>query len=188
MNLRRVILLGLVGGAVLAGVSRKGTPASTAIPFEQDFRRICGEVWLWRAAQIKAESNFNPNVRSFDGGEGLGQATGKAWPWYISKGWVPKDSTPFQPVPAIMGAHRHMNWATPQVGSMRAGWCAYNAGVPHIQQAIRLATAAGMDTEADEGAFLVMLPQVTHAASRWTINYDRNIRAIHAGYVRAGIK
>lgn len=184
----RFLALAVVGTALLVSRPQVGGNASAVIPFEAEFKAICGpDLWLWRACQIRAESAFNPNARSFDGGQGLGQATGGAWPWYKRMGWVPKDSTPFQPVPAITGAHKHMNWATAQVGSMRAGWCAYNAGVPAIRTAQKLAKIGHLPAPMTE-SFLTVLPQVTHANAQYTIRYDRNIRDFHTGYLAAGLK
>ena len=152
-----------------------------AIPFETDFKQICGARWLDRAAQIKAESNFNPNARSFDGGEGLGQAT-KIWPEYIRRGWVPADSTPFQVRPAIQGAHRYMLHLEPRVGGWIPGCGAYNAGTRSVTRAQALADLAGLP---GPDAWLATLPQVTGTKnSGYTIRYIRNIRAIRAGYRR----
>ena len=179
MILRSLAGLAVVATLVLAGQVAPGK-AAPAIPFEAEFKAICGDRWLDRAAQIKAESNFNPNAKSFDGGEGLGQAT-KVWPWYVRMGWVQPGTNPYQVVPAITGAHRHQSWAEAQVGGWRPGYCAYNAGVGSIQKAQKLARMAGLPAPQTE-SFLVTLPQVTKSASRWTINYDRNIRAIRAKY------
>lgn len=154
-----------------------------AIPFQVEFKEVCGPRWLDRAAQIKAESNFDPNARSFDGGEGLGQAT-RIWPEYIRRGWVPADSTPFQPRPAIMGAHRYMNHLEPRAGGWIPGYCAYNAGLGSVIKAQKLARLAGIPGAKIPGsdAFLTTLPQVTGKASRWTLNYHANIQVIRAKY------
>lgn len=152
--------------------------ALLAIPFEADFKDICGNRWLDRAAQIKAESNFNPGARSPDGGEGLGQAT-KIWPEYVRRGWVPADSTPFQPRPAIMGAHHYMNHLEPRAGGWIPGCGAYNAGLGSILKAKQLADLAG---DPREDGWLYALPQVTKAKSRFTINYIHTIRAVRAQY------
>lgn len=187
MKLSRFLIVAVVEAAVL--VASEGLSTSTAVvhvPFEKEFKAICGERWLDRAAQIKAESNFNPNARSFDGGEGLGQAT-RIWPEYVRRGWVPADSTPFQVAPAIMGAHAYMNKLEERLGSWRAGYCGYNAGAKNIQKAQKLAKLAHYPAPMTEG-FLTALPEFTKSASRWTINYDKNIRAIRGGYEKAGLK
>lgn len=185
MTFSRALLAVVVAAVSLVLRGRQPDTTANRIPFEAKFRAICGDRWLDRAAQIKAESNFDPNARSFDGGEGLGQATG-IWPEYIRRGWVPNDSTPFQVGPAIMGANAYMISLETQLGSWRAGYCGYNAGARSIQKAQRLAKLAKYPAPMTDG-FLQALPEVTGKASRWTINYDRNIRAIRADYRRKGL-
>ena len=150
------------------------------IPFENDFKDICQHRWLDRAAQIKCESNFDPNIKSFDNGEGLGQAT-NIWPWYIKMGWVHADSNPYQVRPAIQGAHKYMVWLEARVKNhyWLTACGAYNAGLGSIQKAQKLADIA--DLPGDE-AWLTTLPQVTKANSRYTINYIKHLKQVRSIY------
>jgi hypothetical protein len=165
-------------------VKAAATALLLTIPFRADFQDICGNRWLDRATTAKCESNFNPNARSFDGGEGLGQAT-RTWPWYLAQGWVPKGSTPFQVLPAIMGIHRHEGYLETRIPRwLPAGYSlwdatggAYNAGEGNIRKAAQLAELASLPGDTP---WLVTLPQVTKANSRYTIAYIKNKRAYRA--------
>jgi hypothetical protein len=158
------------------------------ILFETEFREVCGPRWVDRAAQLYNESPWDPLVLSFDGGEGLGQAT-RIWPVYIQRGWVPPDSSPYEPKPAIMGAHRYMLTLEAQLGGWVPGYCGYNAGAGSVIKAQMLAKMAGLPGANLPGSpvFLQTLPQVTKAASRWTINYHANIQKIRALYKAKGL-
>jgi len=164
------------GALLLAAIGLcAGTPmprAGERIPFEKDMREVCGIRWLDRSAQIQCESGWDPAAKSFDGGEGLGQAT-HIWPEYIRRGWVPVGSSPFEVRPAIMGCHRYMNYLEPLAGGWIPGCGAYNAGLGNIRKAQMLAEQLGY--EGPDG-WLVTLPQVTKKNAHYTINYIRNIR------------
>lgn len=149
-----------------------------SIPFEQDFKDITGARWLDRAVQVRAESNFNPNARSFDHGEGLGQAT-NIWPQYVKNGWVPPDSTPFQVRPAIMGAHRYMLWQEKFLGGWIIGCGGYNAGAGNIKKALFIAKTLGLE---GGDAWLQALPKVTKSNAAITQRYIGHIRTFRAEY------
>lgn len=156
--------------------------ALAPIPFQQDFQEICGSRWVDRAAQLYCESRLDPNARSFDGGEGLGQAT-RIWPEYVRRGWVPADSNPFQPRPAIMGAHRYMIHLESRVRGWIPACGAYNAGERSVTRAQALADQAGLQAP---DAWLLCLPQITKDKSSYTINYIRNIRVVRARWAKEG--
>ena len=102
----------------------------------------------------------------------------------MAQGWVPADSTPYQVRPAIQGAHHYMNSLELRLGGWVPGYCGYNAGAGSVIHAQRLAKMQHIPGAALPGSdsFLQMLPQVTHSASQWTINYHRNIQQVRARY------
>ncbi len=156
-----------------------------ALPFEADFREICGNRYLDRATTAMCESGMNPKARSFDGGEGLGQPTGKTWPWYLSKGWVPKGSTPFEVRPAIMGINRHEGYlearfrakgvVDPYLNWIAAGM-AYNGGEKQAWTAIQDAEIAGLP--GPEG----WLAALHGKGAKYTPNYIRHKIRVRAQY------
>lgn len=158
--------------------------APFVIPFMAEFKEICGDKWLVRAAQAKCESNFDPNAVSFDHGEGLGQAT-NIWPMYERNGWVPKGSNPFQVQPAIMGMHRYMLQLFGRLGTHHKALGGYNAGARNVERAQAAADIAGLD---GEDAWLETLPGITHANSRYTIRYIKNNDLTVADFKRRGFK
>lgn len=173
----------LVGaGTVLAAASSR--PARTVIPYTAELKEVCGDKWLLRAAQIQCESAFDPNAVSFDHGEGLGQAT-NIWPMYERNGWVPKGSTPFQVLPAVMGVHRYMNYLFARLGTHHKALGGYNAGEKNVERATVAAEIAHLP---GEDAWLEALPTITHANAQYTIRYIKNNDRTLASYIRRGIK
>jgi hypothetical protein len=155
------------------------------IPYQSDFKEICGKRWLDRATTAKAESNFNAKAKSFDGGEGLGQATGSSWPWYISQHWVTKGSSPFEPREAIKGINGHegyleVRWRAKGIIDQFLNWCAtgmaYNGGEKQTWTAIQAAEQAGL--EGPEGWLLSLHGK----GAKYTPNYIHNKIAIRTKY------
>jgi hypothetical protein len=56
--------LAVAGAAVLLAVEGQST-STTAIPYAETFREVAGIRWLDRAAQVKAESNFDQYATSY---------------------------------------------------------------------------------------------------------------------------
>jgi soluble lytic murein transglycosylase-like protein len=87
--------------------------------------------WLMVKAQIKQESNFDPNARSHAGAKGLGQFMDPTW-----KEWS-GDSDVFNPELNIGATCRYMRWLLKQFNQdLRAALAAYNWGIGNVKKAI----------------------------------------------------
>nr|WP_306672426.1 lytic transglycosylase domain-containing protein [Geothrix fuzhouensis] len=146
-------LLGFV--AILAGACA----AHAAVPFEPTFRAVAGPRWIDRAAQVQAESAFNPRAVSPVGARGLAQFMPATW-----AEWAP-GADPFDPIASIQAQHRYMLWLEARCGGqLDPALGAYNAGLGNIRKARRLADGLGL---VGSEAWLRALPRVTgpaHAA------------------------
>ena len=153
------------------------------VPFWPTFQAVSGPRACDRAAQVRAESGFNPRAANSIGAKGLGQAMPGTWADYIRRGWVPAGSDPFEPLPAIQGQHAYMLWLEGRCrGDFYAALGSYNAGLGSVRKAQSLADALGM---ADARAWLRVLPRVTGAHAAETQAYVQRIETIHRPWVVA---
>lgn len=133
--------------------------ATAAVPYEATFRAVAGPRWIDRAAQVQAESAFNPRAVSPVGARGLAQFMPATW-----AEWAP-GADPFDPMAGIQAQHRYMLWLEARCGGrLDPALGAYNAGLGSIRKAQRLAESLGLTTP---DAWLKTLPRVTgqaHAA------------------------
>jgi hypothetical protein len=189
------VSLAVAGAAVLLAVEGQSM-STTAIPYAETFREVAGIRWLDRAAQVKAESNFNPNAVSYilnkEGKRvpcayGVAQFTLPTWETAINKGWAPVDSTPLNPFVAIPAQHFYMRSIEAHFpGDWPKALGSYNAGRGNIQEAERRAEALGYS---GSEAWLKELPSVTgkdHAAE--TAGYVRRIKVYRDEYRKAGLR
>lgn len=152
------------------------------VPYQAIFQQVAGPRWTDRAAQIQAESGFNPRAVSSVGAKGLGQAMDTTWAWYQKAGWVPKGASPFDPQPAIMGQSRYMLWLEPRVsGVWHAALGGYNAGLGTVDKAIYLAKTLGIP---GVDPWLIVLPKVSGPANakqtqEYIVHNDTNLAAIN---------
>ena len=157
--------------------------SAAQIPFEAEFRAIAGPRWIDRAAQVKAESLFRPNITASDGGMGLGQMMPRTWVWIQGQGWVPAGVSAYDPHWAITGQHAYMTWLEARTdGRLNPALGAYNAGLGSIRKAQRLADQLGL---AGQDAWLAALPRVTgprnSAITRAYLGRNRRYRAEFGG-------
>ena len=153
------------------------------VPFWPSFQAIAGPRAVDRAAQIRAESGFNPNAANAIGAKGLGQAMPATWADYIRRGWVPAGSSPFDPLPALQGQHAYMCYLEGRCsGDFTAALASYNAGLGSVRKAQALASALGMP---DTRAWLRALPRVTGPHAAETQTYVQRIETIHLPWVKA---
>lgn len=130
--------------------------AGAAVPFEPTFKAVAGPRWIDRAAQVQAESAFNPRAVSPVGARGLAQFMPATW-----AEWAP-GADPFDPSAGIQAQHRYMLWLEARCGGqLDPALGAYNAGLGNLRKAQRLASALGL---AGQEAWLRALPRVTGAA------------------------
>ncbi len=129
--------------------------APAGVPFEASFRAVAGPRWVDRAAQVQAESAFNPRAVSPVGARGLAQFMPATW-----AEWAP-GADPFDPLAAIRAQHRYMLWLEARCGGdLDPALGAYNAGLGNLRRAQRLSDSLGLP----RGAWLRVLPRVTGAA------------------------
>lgn len=153
---------------------------SKPIPFQSDFMVAAGPRWLDRAAQARAESNFNPHAVSYVGAQGLAQFMPRTWTWAISQGWASPGSSPFEPVAAITAQHAYMAWLEARVGGRwEPALGGYNAGLGSVLKAQRLANSLGLE---GSDAWLRTLPRITGKHAAETQSYITRIRAYRAEY------
>lgn len=137
--------------------------AGYQFPYQSIFQQVAGSRWIERAAQVWAESGFNPKAQSSVGAKGLAQAMDATWRDYQKNSWVPKGSSPFDPLPAIMGQDRYMLWIAPHVaGIWHAELGSYNAGLGTVLKAEKVAGLVGVP---GVDAWLAVLPRVSGVAN-----------------------
>lgn len=150
---------------ILAALVMGGTIVSlAAIPFEPMIRAQAGDRWAERAAQLKAESGWNPKAVSPVGARGLAQFMPATWEWAKTQGWVQAHEVPEDPAAAIRANHSYMVWLEARTaGKWDRALGAYNAGLLNVRRALAHAERTGMTGET---AWLRALPAVTgrHAA------------------------
>jgi soluble lytic murein transglycosylase-like protein len=149
----------LVGLALLAAPSRP--LAGEVVPWQGLFLSVAGPRWIDRAAQVQAESGFNPHAVSYCGAQGPAQFMPGTWLYAIRQGWVPAGSSPFDPAAAIPAQNFYMNQCEAICGGFEPGLGGFNAGPSNIRKAQRLAQSLGMT---DSAAWLRTLPRVTGEA------------------------
>jgi membrane-bound lytic murein transglycosylase D len=154
------------------------------VPFWDTFQATAGLRAVDRAAQVRAESGFNPKAQSFilkNGvkvpcAQGLAQFTPPTW-----SGWG-MGGDPWNPVDAIRSQHAYMLYLEGRCGG---DWIAalgsYNAGLGSIRKAQRLAGSMGLE---GTRAWLRALPGVTHEHAAETIGYIKRIESQHVPWVK----
>jgi soluble lytic murein transglycosylase-like protein len=154
--------------------------AVAAIPFQPLFESVAGSRWPDRAAQIKAESGFNPHAQSYivkNGvrvpcARGLAQFTAPTWATAKKMGWVGPNDVPDNPDAAIRANHAYMGWLEARTaGRWDRALGAYNAGLLSIQRAQGQAERLSLQ---GEDAWLRALPLVTGAHAKETQGYVKN--------------
>ena len=184
-----LVFLCLVG---CSGFSQVVKPApGELVPWQAIFQRVAGPSWTWRAAQVRAESGFNPYARSGVGAQGGAQFMPKTWSQMIAARAIPPGSDPHDPKAFIPAQHYYMTdlesfarkrgFETDR-GIRDAAHGSYNAGPGSIQKAKRLADSIGLlSTPGTEDAWLKALPRVTgQAHSAETQGYVARINKYHS--------
>lgn len=187
----RALLLAFLGPALLA----QPLPGEL-VPWQKTFQEVAGPEWLWRASQVRAESNFNPRAVSPVGAFTIAQFMPATWEEQKRKGRIPKDAGADDIPAAIVAQNFYMldqarlmmvrgRLTTPQ-GIRDASHGSYNAGGGNILQAIWKADALGIpSTPGTEDAWAKTLPLVTGKHAKETTTYVfLRINVFQADYVR----
>lgn len=163
----RALLFFLFGLALMAQSGR------AIVPWQAQFQAVSGDLWPWRAAQVKAESGFRLDAQSPVGAQGPAQIMPGTWRWGQGLGWVGPKDHPRDLLPALTFQHRYMSWIHPRAGySKPASNGAYNAGLGNIQRAQAHARALGLP---GQDAWLRALPAITKDHARETQGYVARI-------------
>jgi soluble lytic murein transglycosylase-like protein len=158
--------------------------APAQVPYWGTFQAVAGPRAVDRAAQVRAESAFNPRAQSYilRNGEkvpcaqGLAQFTPATW-----KDWG-KGGSPWVPEDAIDAQHAYMLYLEGRCsGDWVAALGAYNAGLGSIRKAQRLAVAMGLP---GNRAWLQALPGVTKHHAAETQGYVLRIETVHIPWVK----
>lgn len=152
--------VGLIAAIIFGG----SIAAMAAVPFQPYLESIAGNRWPDRAAQLRAESGFNPRAVSPVGARGLAQFMPKTWTWAQGLGWVSATDSPEDPEAAIRANHAYMMWLEVRcAGRWDRALGSYNAGLLSVQRALRHAEATGLS---GSDSWLRALPAITghHAA------------------------
>ena len=116
--LLRVLVMVVFGTTALAAA------AVPVVPFQAQVQAVAGDRWPDRAAQIKAESGFNPGAMSHvlvrgvwvPCAYGLSQFTPDSWAFAQAQGWVGPNDKPQDVLPAIKANNGYMGrWLEPKV-------------------------------------------------------------------------
>lgn len=139
------------------------TPKGALSPFDAFFKKAAQKYnWDWKvlAAIAFKESRFNPNARGFGGAYGLMQFMPNTGPQF---GVLPDSS----PETQINGGMRYLNavskrWAGIADEQIRLQFtlASYNAGMCHIEDAQRLARAAGLNPNVWDGNVALMVKKL----------------------------
>lgn len=135
---------------------KKDDRYDSIIKFYAEEAGFNGKDWLRFKAQIRAESNFDPDAISPVGAKGLAQFMDPTW-----KEW--KDGTPgiqeqagkiglinpFDPEDAIRSQIAYMKWLLRLVSSWDCAFAAYNWGIGNMLRVIR------------DPAWLILVPRET---------------------------
>lgn len=151
----------LVALALVAAAAKPGP--CQVVPWQALFQAASGPRWIDRAAQVQAESGFDPAACSSVGARGPAQFMPSTW-----REWGTGD--PRDPRAAIPAQHRYMLWLEARVGGdLDQALGSYNAGLGSILKAKRLAQGLGLP---GAQAWLTALPRVTgEAHARETRGY-----------------
>lgn len=177
-----LVLIALAFAALaFASSSTRYARISEGVPYEVTFRSVAGPRWIDRAAQVWAESNFNPQARSAVGAVGPAQFMPSTWAWAQNMGWVARGASPEDPAAAIHGQHAYMLWLEARCGgALDPALGSYNAGLGSIRKAQRLVVTLGIEDPAGT-AWLGVLDRVTGqqnaAQTRGYIKRNREFRA-----------
>jgi membrane-bound lytic murein transglycosylase F len=139
------------------------TPKGALSPFDALFKKAAQKYnWDWKvlAAIAYKESRFNPNARGFGGAYGMMQFMPNTGPQF---GVFPDSS----PETQINGGMRYLNsvskrWAAIADEQIRLQFtlASYNAGMCHIEDAQRLARAAGLNPNVWDGNVALMVKKL----------------------------
>jgi soluble lytic murein transglycosylase-like protein len=148
--------------------------AGDVVPWQGLFVSVAGPRWVDRAAQVQAESGFDPGARSAVGALGAAQFMPATW-----REWAHPGASPQDPAATIDAQHRYMLWLEARVdGDLDPALGSYNAGLGNVRKAQHLAQTLGL---ADRAAWLRILPRVTgpaHAGeTRGYIQHNATFRA-----------
>ena len=151
------------------------------VPYQNLFLQYDGARWVDRASQIRAESAYNPNAKSYIINKqgmrvpcawGLSQFTMDTW-----RIWgKPKGVSPLDPEAAISANSRYMLWLEARSAKLDPAntWdgalAGYNAGIGNYEQAIWLSEQLGGNMTWQQ-----TLPNITHANAQQTIDYVKRI-------------
>lgn len=172
MNRLLLIPACVVGLALLAAPARPAP--GDVVPWQGLFIAVTGPRWIDRAAQVQAESGFDPLAVSPVGAKGAVQAMDPTWRDWQSRGWVPADASPFTPAAAIPGQHRQMLVNERQLGGLDPALAGYNWGPARVKGVQRRVAALGL-TGAD--AWRRFLPAETVGYLRHNAEARARIRA-----------
>jgi membrane-bound lytic murein transglycosylase F len=139
------------------------TPKGAISPFDAIFKKAAQKYsldWKLIAAVAFKESRFNPNARGFGGAYGMMQFMPNTGPRF---GVYPASSPEVQ----INGGVRYLNsvykrWSTIADEQVRLQFtlASYNAGMGHIEDAQRLARAAGLNPNIWDGHVALMVKKL----------------------------
>ena len=139
------------------------TPKGAISPFDAIFKKAAQKYsldWKLIAAVAFKESRFNPNARGFGGAYGMMQFMPNTGPRF---GVYPASSPEVQ----INGGVRYLNsvykrWSTIADEQVRLQFtlASYNAGMGHIEDAQRLARAAGLNPNIWDGNVALMVKKL----------------------------
>ena len=139
------------------------TPKGAISPYDAYFKKAAQKYnWDWKvlAAIAYKESRFNPNARGFGGAYGMMQFMPNTGPQF---GVLPDSS----PETQINGGMRYLNavfkrWSGIADEQIRLQFtlASYNAGMCHIEDAQRLAKAAGLNPNVWDGNVALMVKKL----------------------------
>jgi hypothetical protein len=167
----RILIIALL--SFLCGLALVAQSEPAIVPWQAQFQAVSGDLWPWRAAQVKAESGFRLDAQSPVGALGPAQFMPGTWSWCQRQGWVQPNDLPTDLLPALTAQHRYMSWLHPRAGySKPASNGAYNAGLGNIQRAQAHAKALGLQ---GQDAWLRALPAITKGHAKETQGYVARI-------------
>ena len=107
------------------------------VPWQGIFVKVAGGRWIDRAAQIQAESRFDPMAQSPVGAKGGAQFMDATW-----KEWG--HGSPYDPSAFIPANHNFMTWIEARVGGqLDPGLASYNWSLGRVLQIQRRIAAIG---------------------------------------------